>query len=389
MDFHYRTCYAKLIMLNPNLQLQPETTNPADRFRVNPEDYPIFAQQSELDSHWGNNTAHTWNIDRTLSTYVTNTASLIATMDGTSTEYSKNHEVAPPDHVIYLDKSARPVSWLVNTLWDAFSDAARPDHSYLCIDRLNWFRASGIPVDQNGYFQDPSDVYRRAAFSDFQIDNLQPDTFAKIRALYLPDGITTEDPDTIMHTPSSLDGKNILIVDEVGNSGATLEIAKALLQRAIPEANDVRGCYFWKPGVKANQAGTETQLLSAPVWYNDNIGTGRGIGDINPQFYAQRYAEYPNAKTRAQNYGSIFLGHPIDLATEKDGTSRELMREIQQLHTDLDHGHILVCPPDNYTDDRLDALIDTQGLRFAPASDPSPDTYINVRNAINSRPAQL
>lgn len=360
---------------------------PAERFRVDPADYPIFCKQAELDSRWGNNQYHNWNIDRTLSTYVTNTADLIATLDGTSTEYSRNHEVSPPDRVIYLDKSARPVSWLVNTMWTAFSDEKRPEHSYLSIDRLTWFRESGLNVDPNGYFRDSSDHFRRATAHDFDIRNLPPETFAKIRALYLPEGIAEEDPEKIMSTPSSLDDKNLLVVDEVGNSGATLEIAKQLLSAAFPEAKSVRGTYFWKPAFKTNQSGTESQMLSAPVWYNESSPAGRGIGELNPAYYNQRFAEHPNPKTRAQRYGSIVLASYIDLAKEENQPSRELMREITQMRRDLDAGHILVAPPDNYDDERVDALIAAQGLHLAPATDRSPDNYINVRQAILDRPA--
>lgn len=371
----------------PNIINSPETSNtdPAERFRVDPANYPIFCQQTELDSRWGNNQAHRLGIDQTLSTYVTNTAELIATLDGTSTEYTDNHEIVPPDHVIYLDKSARPVSWLVNTLWPTFSDEKRPDHSYLSIDRLTWFRESGVPVDQNGYFMDASEHYRRANIQDFDINKLPTNTFAKIRSLYLPDGIEAEDPNAIMSAPSTLDGKNILIVDEVGNSGATLNIAQQLISAAFPEANNVRGAYFWKPGFKVNQSSNETQMLSAPVWYDNNISTGRGIGELNPDFFAKRHEEYPNARTRAQKYGSIVLASYVDLATEPGQTSRELMREIKQMQQDLNAGHIFINIPNNYSDERVDALIDAQGLRLAPESDPSPDTYINVKKAIYTR----
>ena len=57
--------------------LESAAERSADRFRVDPANYPIFGEQIELDSRWGNNTFHRWNIDRTLSTFVTQTADLI------------------------------------------------------------------------------------------------------------------------------------------------------------------------------------------------------------------------------------------------------------------------------------------------------------------------
>ena len=52
-----------------------------ERFHVDPAEYPILRQQYELDAHWGDNTQHTWNIDKTLGTFVADTENLIAEND--------------------------------------------------------------------------------------------------------------------------------------------------------------------------------------------------------------------------------------------------------------------------------------------------------------------
>jgi len=361
---------------------------PADRFRIDPASYPIFSQQSELNEHWGDNRYHPWNIDKTLSKFVTSTAELIATIDGSSTEYDDHPELTPPDHIIYLDKSARPVSWLVNTFWSDFSDQERPPHSYLNIDRLTWLRYAGIKADANGYFTDHRGEYRRATPRDFEIENLQPDALARLRSLYLPDGITDENPTKILQTPSQLDGKNILIIDEVGNSGATIAIAKQVIAAAFPTTN-INTKYFWKSGAKVSPNGEERQMLLAPVWYSEEHPHGRGIGNIDQAHYDKRYADYPNPINHAKSYGAFAISAPTDLTTEPDQSSRELMREIKQMRQDFNTGHILLRPPKNYDDDRVDVIVEAQGLRLAPASDPSPDTLLNVMNAIDSRPASI
>ncbi len=378
----------KIIHVNEKLS-SPESS-PADRFRVNPADYPIFAKQYELDERWGNNTRHTWNIDKTLSRFVTNTANLISTLDGSSTEYTDNPEIVRPDHVIYLDKSARPVSWLVNTFWNDFSDQPRPEHSYLNIDRLPWFRKSGIDVDANGYSRNPDGSPHRNGPEDFHIENISPDHFARLRALFLPEGIKSDSdsPDNlaqIMQTPSTLDGKNILVVDEVARSGSTLKIATELLRKAFPTAKNIRGAYFWPSGNKTDGKG-EYQMLSVPVWYDSSTPTGRGAGDIDQAHFEQRYARWQNDKTRAQHFGSEFLSALNNLDTEPDRSSRELMHEIKLMREDYDQGHILLQKPRNYSGDRFADLIEDQGIRLAPESDPSPDTYINMLKEINSRP---
>lgn len=134
----------KLNFTQPEINLERKEF--ADRFRVDVKDYPIFRQQMQLDERWGNNEGHRWNIDKTASEYVTDAANLITVMDGTAEMYADDPEREKPDHVIYLDKSARPVSWLVNTFWKDFSEEERPSHSYLNIDRLPWFRRAGFEV---------------------------------------------------------------------------------------------------------------------------------------------------------------------------------------------------------------------------------------------------
>lgn len=361
----------------------------ADRFRVDPGDYPIFRQQVQLDERWGNNEGHRWNIDKTASEYVTDTANLIAVMDGTAEIYADDPGREKPDHVIYLDKSARPVSWLVNTFWKDFSEEERPSHSYLNIDRLPWFRRAGFEVTSGGYIRGRDGSQHKVELRDFleEADKIPQETFARIRALFIPGGVETEDFEEIMRTPTSLDGKNLLIIDEVQETGSTLGIAKYLLSRAIPELKSVNGDYFWDSGIKKNGDGTETQQLSVPVWYSHTTSAGRGIGDVNEPFFQERYEENPTPRTRARALGALALSQPVNLAEEPGELSRELAREIQQLHRDYQDGKVFLQWPRKWDEDKAMDLVEAQGVRFAPETDKSPDTYINVIKAINARPA--
>lgn len=367
----------------------PADLPPLERFRVNPADYPIFCQQASLDPLWSVNASYRWNIDRTLSTFVTDTAELIATIDGSSTEYELKPDLPKPDFLIYLDKSARPVSWLVNTFWNDFSKEKRPPHTYLNIDRIDWFHNAGVDVDAEGEVERMDGHKDQARGYDFDPDKLPPETFAQIRALFLPDGIESEDPETIMSTPSNLEDKNILIIDEVGKSGSTLAIAQKLLERAIPEIGSVRGAYFWHPGHKTNQEGTKDQILSVPVWYDAKVPTGRGVGNVDENYYRDRYDLIPNNKTRAQLYGAKILSAPIDLDAEDrmiKFSSRELMREITKMHQDFVDGRILMGFPQNYSDEKFfDYLENSAHLRFTAPDDPAPDNFIKVFRAIGQR----
>lgn len=366
--------------------LEVAGNKPADCFRVNPADYPIFSRQSELSPRWGDNSKTRWNIDKTLNRFVTSTADLIATIDGSSIEYENHPERIRPDHVIYLDKSARPVSWMVNLFWDKFSDEKRPGHSYLNIDRQPWFRRSGVTVNPDGYSRSPDGSLHRDSFSDFKTENIPPEDFARIRALYIDGGIKSENPAEIMESPSQLDGKNILIVDEVKRSGSTLDIAKWLIKNAFPEAASVEGAYFWQGSQKVNHDGTESQMRSVPVWYDSSTTFGRGAGEIDPKFYADRHETFKTDRTRAQKFGSLVLSSTYDLASEPNQLSRELLREMKKMRGDFDAGKILLSAPHNYDFDRAADAIEAQGIKLAPSNDRSPDTFINIQRAIDSRP---
>ena len=386
----------KLRINNQEQAEKPRT--PADRFRVEASDYPIFRRQAQLSEIWGDNSARVWNIDKTLSEYVTQTANMVSVQDGSAELYEDDPEREKPDHVIYLDKSARPVSWLVNLFWDDFAKeeetaegvtkAERPSHSYLNVDRLPWFREAGLEMDAGGYVEAPDGSRHRPGLRDFMenADKIPEETFARIRALFIPGGVETEDLAEIRKTPTALDGKNVLVVDEVADTGATLGIAKYILSRAIPEIKSINGEYFWNSEVKTDLNGLETQGLSVPVWYSHHTSAGRGIGDINEAYFQKRYEENPTRKTRAQAIGALALSEFVDLGKEEGGSSRELAREMRQMHEDYQAGKILLKYPMRWEMERAAEAIEAQGLRLAPPTDKSPDTYANVRQAIEARP---
>lgn len=276
---------------------------------------------------------------------------------------------------------------MVNLFWDDFSEGERPEHSYLNVDRLPWFRSVGLELDAGGYVQAPDGSKRRPELRDFlqNVDKIPEETFARIRALYIPGGVETEDLSEIMRMPTSLDGKNVTIIDEVADTGATLGIAKYLLKRAIPEIKSVNGEYFWDAGFKTD--GSQRQQLSVPVWYSHDTSEGRGIGDVNEPFFKERYLKNPTPKTRAQAIGALALSEFVDLSKEESGSSRELAREMRKMHDDYEAGKILVRYPKNWEIDRVADMIEAQGLRLAPPTDKSPDTYVNVIRAIDARPS--
>jgi len=172
------------------------------------------------------------------------------------------HEI--PTKVIFLDKSARPLAWLVRDLWDTLAPEPgsdiipdKPDFKFLNIDRNQW-KAQLDPND--------TQAYDASLLTDEQVEGLR--------------SIFGKKHDGSFDAENELDNQVIMIVDEVRASGATLAIAQSMLQRAFPTSK-IFGAH-WMAGTKlANGVSGNADL---PVWYRDDstntkFTVGRGIGN--------------------------------------------------------------------------------------------------------------
>ncbi len=371
-----------------------------ERYTHLPEEYPVLSRQTHKVMKDGRILSETIDINENLIHYVQDTALLISVIDGTAAVDGMGPG-KPFDHVVYLDKSARPVSWLVGLFWKEFAAAdgsgraaERPPHSYINIDRAPWFRKAGIDVTDDGRRKSNGEL---ATYADFlqRISAITSRHLAEIRALYIPGGIGTEDVEQIMESPTSLDGRRILIVDEVSRTGATLDIAVKLYQMAFPKAGEIAGAYFWHPKEKPLIVGNENVLTSLPVWYDPDTLEGRGIGGISESYYRKRYQyylalfpEHPEIairKLRAQAFSaSVFSaplltedGRVLDLKEEKK--SRALCRDFLRLFREYTAGRILFSPPFQWIDSgRFEEAIRRQGLKLIP-EDASPEEAERIR----------
>ena len=113
-------------------------------FSVEPEDYPIFEKQCETVKVGDSLREQRLGIDETLGSYVACTADMIAVIGGDATpefrlgDETREENVREPvtiDHVVFLDKSARPLAWMKEVFWQDFSEHEQPKQSYLAIDR--------------------------------------------------------------------------------------------------------------------------------------------------------------------------------------------------------------------------------------------------------------
>lgn len=245
-----------------------------------------------------------WDTDFMLSEYTKFTDHIIGMLDGSIAETvltDSNHPELvdkAPGSVIYLDKSARPVSWMVDALWDQFAKpgSVKPKTEFLNIDRVNWFIRQGMPSN---------DAASRLGPDDFRIEDVPQEDIDRIRALFVEGEIQDRSnwKSEIWNMTTRLDGQKVLIIDEVKNKGGTLSIACQLLSKAIPEAA-FDGDYFWQSEKYAiDKKGSEMQMGSAPVWYDNESQWGRGVGDISKDYYDRLYERDPSDENFKRKLG--------------------------------------------------------------------------------------
>ncbi len=223
-------------------------------------------------------------------------------------------EIRKPDTVIFLDKSARPVSWLMREMWDTYAADATgsipemPKIRYLNIDREQWVNS----VDPNGNGM-------------MDIEKVDDSVIRSLRSIFMSQvqkerGLT-EELDT---EPTSLDGKTVLVIDEVQSSGRTLDIATKILKRAFPSTG-VAGEY-WMGGLAAKVSpktgGVSIGNADLPVWYRDDSEYGRGVAN------RLRDPSDSQSKNLTQKLGRWFLSTRFP---EVDQSSLKLRKEMAQL----------------------------------------------------------
>lgn len=265
-------------------------------------------------------------------------------------------EVRPFDNIIFLDKSARPVAWLMKELWPRLATdedghpTPMPQINFLNIDRKQWVDQ----MDVNG-----SEL--------LEVDHLDPHVLNGLRAIFAPHrekqivhekindakhrGIRLhpdEFVDELSAHQTALDGKNILIVDEVRSTGRTRDIAIKLLKAAFPTAT-VHGT-FWMSSQTARltprAGGIAYGNGDLPVWYREDTMYGRGVGD-------RQLESRVKPRSLTQKLGRYFLSSR--LPTAQDPLTLTLRRELHELASNPD---VPVRPSplrDDY-DERLQTL---------------------------------
>lgn len=245
-------------------------------------------------------------------------------------------EVRSPDVVVYLDKSARPVSWLVKELWPKLAGEPNepvppmPKTRFVNIDREQWVNT----VDPQG-------------LGNMDIDLVDQSIIRSLRSIFMtPTHKKGRLGEHIDDAPTELDDKTVLIVDEVFSSGRTLTIAEQFFKRAFPKAA-IAGAY-WMSGIV--QKGMAVGNADLPVWYKEKDPSGRGI-DNRDERKSQR------SSSMTQRLGSWFLSTTFE---HPDPSSNQLRNEINLLAHDP---NVLITPsPTRSVEDTIQRATTLNGL---------------------------
>ena len=135
----------------------------------------------------------------TVRTYLWKTEDTIKDLSGESGKLPET------DVAIYLDKSARPVSWFVNELWEDFTDKPRPQTAHLAIDRRIWFRHFKVGLSQGEYVDD--DTGRLAGWRDLPIHDVTQDEMSNLWSLLRDKVLTHEELDAILGGVSDISNR--------------------------------------------------------------------------------------------------------------------------------------------------------------------------------------
>lgn len=209
------------------------------------------------------------------------------------------------DTMLYLDKSARPIQWMVREFWPIFAgDKPMPESKFVNIDASTLLgRSESEPRP------DEQDIY------DAKIPE---EVIQELRTIFI-------DPSN--RDVSMFDGKKVMVVDEVSVSGGTLSLAVKILSEAFPRAEFVGRSWMTPEKVKRGYGIYPKEL---PVWYHKIDPRGRGVGDLKP---GSRVLSAPGAE--------------MDLATGKfrqDELSKQLRAEVKQLAKDVKEGRQSIIP---------------------------------------------
>lgn len=185
-------------MPRPNRQLSEDKYSCLRaRFRADDANYNLLNSTHPVFGRRG-----VWDGDYARQQYLRSVDHLIGLLDGTITKpdlATPGAVHAKPDVVVWLDKSARPASWIVDAFWDqiATEGSQRPLYEFVRIDRRDWLIHMGYTDTQA----------RNASTKKVDVQAVPNDLILRLRALFCAEPVNPA-------APTTLDGLHVLVVDE-------------------------------------------------------------------------------------------------------------------------------------------------------------------------------
>jgi len=227
---------------------------------------------------------------------------LITILDGTA-------DGKPYDAVVYLDSSARPVSWMVSEMWDF---AARKDEQ-------------GNPVAKPKTFFSNMDARRNGT-------DITEATSERLREVY----------SGLSDLQSNKEAPKVLVVDEIAVSGDTVDVARKRFEAAFPGIS-FRG-YAWKD----EQAVPDTRRDNVRWYERSNhrykaVLDWQELTDKEHQKLVKRGIEPPGAFLATPNPNQFGAGI--------------LRGEITRLVNDVKTGNLPFWPSNERDIDQMEEMI--------------------------------
>jgi len=253
---------------------------------------------------------------------------------------------------IFLDKSARPVAWMVNEMWDVLAPqdadgnliSKKPQIKFLNIDREQWGATLGRSEDKDGLIN---------------LDRLHPERLQELRDLYAPiAGVSQESDQTL------LTNKNVMVIDEVKMSGDTLAMSEAIIKKAFPDAASVNGAYWMLDPAKRDPRSGALTGGEVPVWYSDETNKGRLVANRDS-------TKSSMSNSTRQRTGAYWLSTRF---RNIDFSGRQLKQEVKWMVNDI-RGHRLIYKPASGWDESTED-VDTRIQRINGLSI---DEYVGLR----------
>ncbi len=237
--------------------------------------------------------------------------------------HSLESEEWRPDYVVCLDKSGRPVAWLLRALWPVLAREPGTPFQQNVVPPLPQFRF--VNIDREQWW----DQTGATETGTVDVTKVPVEAIDSLRSVFVK---APGSPGTSPFESSAwLDGRRILVVDEVSNTGDTLRIASGLLARAFPTA-DIRGDHWMSPGTSIDRSGLR-RTANVPIWYRDDTWHGRLIGNrLDP--------DNPPATARNRTGGLFLSTRP----RVPDALGRQLRDEVASLAQDVREGRLLARP---------------------------------------------